>query len=80
MNAKMISGVILGGAFLALFMVSVLPGALPWPVSGPVTTNLGMVKWEDRTLEVLYQGLILFSGVVAILLLLGRGRTRRPSP
>jgi hypothetical protein len=80
MNGKLISGMILGGAFLALFMVSVLPVALPWPASGPVMTDLGMVKWEDRTLEVLLQGLILFSGVVAILLLLGKGRSRRAPP
>jgi hypothetical protein len=80
MNGKLISGVILGGAFLALFMVSVSQVSLPWPASGPVMTGLGMVKWEDRTLEVLLQGLILFSGVVAILLLLGRRQSRRAPP
>ena len=80
MNAKMISGVILGAAFLALFVISVLPGTLPWPVPGPVMGDIGIVKWEDRTLEVLYQGLILFSGVIAILLLLGRRGSKRASP
>mgnify|MGYP006269271871 CR=1 FL=1 len=80
MKAKMISGVILGGAFLALFMASVVPSVLPWPVSGPVMANFGMVKWEGRTAEVLYQGLILFAGVVAILLLLGKRRPRGATP
>jgi hypothetical protein len=80
MNAKMISGVILGAAFLALFVISVLPGTVPWPVPGPVIGNVGIVKWEDRTLEVLYQGLILFSGVIAILLLLGKRGSKRASP
>lgn len=80
MKAKGLAGLILGVAFLALFMASVLPGALSWPASGPVMTNLGMVKWEGRTIEVLLQGFILFSGVVAILLLLGARRSRGASP
>jgi hypothetical protein len=80
MNGKLISGVILGAAFLILFVISVLPGTIPWPAMGPVITDLGIVKWEDRTLEVLYQGLILFSGVVAILLLLGKRGSKRASP
>jgi hypothetical protein len=80
MSAKMIFGVILGAAFLVLFMISVLPGTIPWPLQGPVIGNVGIVKWEDRTLEVLLQGLILFSGVIAILLLLGKRGSKRTSP
>lgn len=80
MNAKRLAGVILGVAFLALFLVSVLPGTISWPATGPAMTDLGSVKWEGRTLEVLIQGFILFSGVVAILLLLGARRTRGASP
>ncbi|HVN65729.1 MAG TPA: hypothetical protein VMT31_03810 [Methanomicrobiales archaeon] len=80
MNGKLISGVILGAAFLVLFGISVLPGTIPWPATGPAITDLGIVKWEDRTLEVLYQGLILFSGVLAILLLLGKRGSKRASP
>jgi hypothetical protein len=80
MNAKMVSGVIIGAAFLALFVISVLPGTIPWPAPGPVIGNVGIVKWEDRTLEVLFQGLILFSGVIAILLLLGKRGSKRTSP
>lgn len=80
MNGKMFSGVILSAVFLVLFVISVLPSTISWPVSGPAMTNIGMVKWEDRTLEVLFQGLILFSGVVAILLLLGKRRSRGTSP
>lgn len=71
MNPKGLAGLLLGLAFLALIMASVMPGTLSWPASGPVITDLGTVKWEERTLEVLIQGFILFSGVVAILLLLG---------
>jgi hypothetical protein len=80
MRGKELSGVILGAAFLALFMASVLTGTISWPASGPLTGNVGFVKWEDRTLEVIFQGLILFSGVVAILLLLGKRRSGRTSP
>ncbi|MDD1663280.1 MAG: hypothetical protein LUQ60_05990 [Methanomicrobiales archaeon] len=80
MNAKRLAGLILGMAFLALFMASVIPGTLSWPASAPAVTDLGIVKWEDRTLEVLFQGFILFSGVVAILLLLGARRSRGASP
>jgi hypothetical protein len=80
MNAKGLAGLILAMVFLALFMVSVMPGTIPWPASGPAVTDLGIAKWEGRTLEVLIQGFILFSGVVAILLLLGARRSRRASP
>ena len=80
MNPKGLAGVLLGLAFLALFLALVLPGTVPWPATGPAITDLGTVKWEGRTLEVLIQGFILFSGVVAILLLLGTRRTRGPAP
>ena len=79
MNRKGLAGVLLGLAFLVLFMASVMPGTLSWPGSGPVITDLGIVKWEGRTFEVLVQGFILFSGVVAILLLLGAKRSRGAS-
>ena len=80
MKDKRLAGLILGMTFLALLMISVVPATMAWPASGPVMTNLGMVKWEGRTLEVLIQGFILFSGVVAILLLLGARRSRGASP
>jgi hypothetical protein len=80
MNPKGLAGVLLGLAFLVLFVASVMPGTLSWPASGPVVTDLGIVKWESRTVEVLVQGFILFSGVVAILLLLGARKSRGPSP
>jgi len=66
--------------FFALFMVSVMPGFIPWPASAPVITDLGIVKWEGRTLQVLIQGFILLSGVIAILLLLGARKSRGASP
>ena len=80
MNPKGLAGVLLGLVFLALFLVSVMPGTISWPATGPVVTDLGIVKWEGRTLEVLIQGFILFSGVIAILLLLGARRSRGASP
>jgi hypothetical protein len=80
MNAKGLAGLILGLAFFALFMVSVMPGFIPWPASAPAITDLGIVKWEGRTLEVLIQGFILLSGVIAILLLLGARKSRGASP
>jgi hypothetical protein len=80
MNPKGLAGVLIGVAFLALFMALVIPGTISWPASGPAMTNLGIAKWEGRTLEVLIQGFILFSGVVAILLLLGARKSRGASP
>jgi hypothetical protein len=80
MRGKGLAGLILGVVFLALFIASVAPATIAWPVSGPAMMDLGTVKWEGRTLEVLIQGFILFSGVVAILLLLGVRRSRGASP
>jgi len=80
MSIKDLSGMILGIAFLTIFVALVLPSTVSWPVMGPISTNVGMVKWEGRTLEVLFQGFILFSGVVAILMLLGSRKSRGPFP
>lgn len=80
MNIKDLSGVILGIAFLMIFIVLVLPSTISWPVIGPISTDVGVVKWEGRTLEVLFQGFILLSGVVAILMLLGSRRSKGSSP
>ncbi len=80
MNGKTVAGVVLGVAFLALFVFAVLPAALTWPAAGPSVTGVGTAMWVDRTFEVLLQSIILLGGVVAILLLLGSRRSREVVP
>ena len=80
MNAKLAAGIVLGLAFLGLLVYAILPSSIAWPAAGPSYTGVGMAMWQDRTFEVLLQGVILLGGVTAILLLLGSGRTREVSP
>ncbi len=80
MNAKAAAGIVLGLAFFALLVVAVVPESLVWPVSPPAVTGVGVALWQDRTVEVLLQSLILLGGVVGILLLLGSRRVRQVSP
>ncbi len=80
MNAKTVAGAVIGVAFVTLLVFAVLPSAISWPSSGPGITGVGVAMWQDRTFEVLIQGIILLGGVVAILLLLGSRRTREVSP
>lgn len=80
MNGKAVAGIVLGLAFFALLVVAVLPQTLVWPVTPPGITQVGVAMWQDRTVEVLLQSLILLGGVVGILLLLGSRRVREVSP
>ena len=80
MNAKVGAGIVIGLAFLGLLVYAVLPSAIAWPATGPGITGVGLAMWQDRTFEVIIQSIILLGGVVAILLLLGSGRTRGVSP
>jgi ABC-type Fe3+ transport system permease subunit len=76
MNAKNTCALFLGVIFLLLFIVIVIPHFTAWPVA-PEALKAGEALWKGRTYEVILQGFIMLSGVMAILLLLGLNHSRR---
>ena len=80
MNAKNACAVILGTAFLVIFIALVVPGSLPWPAVPPVSPVVGAALWNGRTYEALLQGMIILAGVLSILLLLGKKQSGRMPP
>ena len=80
MNAKAVAGAVIGLTFLGLLVFASLPSAISWPSVAPGGPSVGVAMWQERTFEILIQGLILLGGVVAILLLLGSRRSRGVSP
>lgn len=80
MNSKNLCAVILGIAFLVMFVALIAPPALPWPAGPPLSPGVGVALWHDRTYEVLLQGMIVLAGVLSILLLLGRNHSGRMPP
>jgi hypothetical protein len=80
MNAKNAGAIILGIAFLVMFIALVVPHALSWPAVTPVSPGVGAALWQDRTYEALLQGMIILAGVLSILLLLGLKQSGRMPP
>jgi hypothetical protein len=80
MNAKNASALILGTAFLVLFIALVVPHAVSWPAIIPVSPGVGVALWKGRTYEALLQGMIVLAGVFSILLLLGLKQSGRMLP
>ena len=80
MNAKDACAVILGTAFLVIFITLVIPNAVPWPMVTPVSHGVGTVLWKGRAYEALLQGMIILAGVLSILLLLGLKQSGRMPP
>jgi hypothetical protein len=80
MNRKTVCGVVLGVAFVLLFIISVAPASTVWPAIPPQAVPIGTVMWKSRTLEAMLQGFILLAGVFSILMLLGSGTLRRMHP
>jgi len=80
MNAKNACALLMGVAFLVLFIVIILPNATSWPVTPAGAIAAGEALWKGRTYEVILQGFIMLSGVMAILLLLGLNHSRRQQP
>jgi len=80
LNAKTLTGVLLGVMFLLLFLSAVLTITTPWPTAFHGDSDVGGVKWGPRSFEVLLQGIILLAGVVAIILLLGSRKIRDVPP
>lgn len=80
MNAKNACAILLGTVFLVIFIVLVAPQALSWSVGAPVSPGAGTALWKGRTYEVLLQGMIILTGVLSILLLLGKKQSGRMPP
>ena len=80
MNAKNACALFLGVIFLLLFIVIVIPHFTSWPVTPVEALKAGEALWKGRTYEVILQGFIMLSGVMAILLLLGLNHSRRQQP
>jgi hypothetical protein len=80
MNAKNASALILGTAFLILFIALAVPHAVSWPAMIPASPGVGVALWKGRTYEALLQGMIILAGVFSILLLLGLKQSGRMLP
>lgn len=71
MNTKNACAVLLGTAFLVIFVSLAVPGAMAWLAVPPVYSGVGAALWKDRTYEALLQGMVILAGVLSVLLLLG---------
>ena len=80
MNAKGACALVLAILFLIVFWVAVGQGVSLLPATTPPLTIAGAALWKGRTFEVILQGLIILSGVVAILLLLRTDTSREMEP
>jgi hypothetical protein len=69
-NVRNIFALLFVAAFLVLFSIVLIPVPIVWPDIPPVITiSAGETLWNDRTFEVILQGFIILTGVMAILLL-----------
>ena len=80
MNAKSVCALVLAILFLIVFWVAVGQGVPALPATAPPLTIAGAAMWKGRTFEVILQGLIILSGVIAILLLLRTDTSREMRP
>lgn len=76
MNHRTYYGLLLGSLFLALFILVLAPANPAWPAAPPVTTAVGRALWQGRTFEVILQGVMILSGIMSIILLIGPRRSR----
>lgn len=79
MNPKNILAVFLGVSFFGVFTVTILTNMPTWPATITQITSAGVAIWKGRTIEVVVQGIIILSGVISILLLLGPDKYRERS-
>ena len=76
MSTRDILAVLFIAAFLILFYLALAPVPVVWPQTPPIITlSAGATLWKDRTFEVVLQGFIILTGVMAILLLVFGRRT-----
>ena len=72
---------VLGIVFFLLFVSLLGPRImLQWPAVTPVGSPVGVVLWEGRTFETVFQGFILLAGVISILLLVRSDTDGRRPP
>lgn len=80
MNTKTACAVILGAAFLVIFIALIVSHVTSVPAVMPVSVGTGAALWKDRTYEAMLQGIIILAGVMAILLLLGLKQSGKVPP
>ena len=80
MKPKSVLSVVLGVLFLSVFIFTMLSDMPIGPATIPQVTTAGYVIWKGRTIEVVFQGIIILAGVVSILLLLGHDKSGRIPP
>ena len=80
MNAKSAAAFAVAVLFLILFIVILGQSVPVLPVTPPFPASAGTALWNGRTFEVILQGLIILSGVVAILLLLKKDTSGEMPP
>ncbi len=80
MRAKTLCAIVLGLLFFAVFAVLMLPRAPALPAIPPLSGDAGAAIWKLRSFDTVLQGIIILSGVMSILLLLGSGRSGREQP
>ena len=80
MTKKLLAGTILALGFLLLLVISITGLTVSWPATMPEQGSIGTALWNVRTTDVVFQGFIILAGVIAILLLLGPGRTGGVKP
>jgi hypothetical protein len=69
-NVRNIFALLFVAAFLLLFFIVLIPVPILWPDIPPaITISAGAKLWNDRTFEVILQGFIILTGIMAILLL-----------
>ncbi len=76
MNAKGIISVVLGVSFFCIFIITIVTDMPELSTAIPQITTAGAALWKDRTNEVVFQGIIILSGVISILLLLSPDKSR----
>jgi hypothetical protein len=80
MNRQGAVACLLGTVFFLVLAFVLLQNNVPWFQTLPGGTGIGDAIWRDRTFEIVFQGLIILSGVISILLLLGPDKTRGMPP
>jgi hypothetical protein len=80
MNAKSAAALVVAVLFLVLFLVVIGQGVPGVPVTALSPATAGAAMWNARTYEVILQGLIILSGVAAILLLLRKDTSGEMPP
>lgn len=82
MNRSTVVAILCALLFIGGFTVIITGGLFPAPEPGVITTfgGAGSALWKGRTPEVIFQGFILLSGIISIVLLLGPDRSGGKEP